>query len=185
MSPKIVLVTGSLSLSLLAALWMLNRRPVAPTISQAPCAAPESSVPDIAQNRTLGALLGYDRWTAVYDIAAHTVYLPDGTKLEAHSGLGDKLDDPRYVHLRKRGATPPHVYELALREQLFHGVQALRLRPLGDGNIFGRVGLLAHNYMLGPRGDSNGCVVFKDYSAFLRAFQNGEIKRLAVIGHLA
>ncbi len=37
-------------------------------------------------------------WTAVYDISAHTVYLPDGTKLEAHSGRGGRLDDPRYVH---------------------------------------------------------------------------------------
>ena len=29
---------------------------------------------------------GYDRYTAVYDISARTVYLPDGTRLEAHSG---------------------------------------------------------------------------------------------------
>ena len=34
------------------------------------------------------------RDTAVYDISAHMVYLPDGTKLEAHSGLGSDLDDP-------------------------------------------------------------------------------------------
>ena len=34
----------------------------------------------------------YDRYTAVYDISARIVYLPDGTKLEAHSGLGDALD---------------------------------------------------------------------------------------------
>src|SRR5208282_4855588 len=40
---------------------------------------------------------GYDRYTAVYDISARTVYLPDGTRLEAHSGLGDRLDNPRYV----------------------------------------------------------------------------------------
>ncbi len=52
------------------------------------------------------------------------VYMPDGTKLEAHSGLGDKLDDPRFVHVRMRGATPPHLYDLTLRESLFHGVQA-------------------------------------------------------------
>ena len=30
----------------------------------------------------------YDQSTAVYDISAHMVYLPDGTRLEAHSGLG-------------------------------------------------------------------------------------------------
>jgi hypothetical protein len=124
---------------------------------------------------------GYDKWTAVYDISAHTVYLPDGTRLEAHSGLGDRLDDPRYVDERDRGATPPHLYELTLRESLFHGVQALRLNPIGGGFSFDRVGLLAHPYMLGPNGDSNGCVSFKDYDAFLRAFQSGEVKRLAVV----
>jgi hypothetical protein len=124
---------------------------------------------------------GYDSWTAVYDISAHTVYLPYGTRLEAHSGLGDRLDDPRYVDERDRGATPPHLYELTLRESLFHGVQALRLNPIGGGFSFNRVGLLAHPYMLGPNGDSNGCVSFKDYDAFLRAFQSGEVKRLAVV----
>jgi Protein of unknown function (DUF2778) len=120
-------------------------------------------------------------WTAVYDISAHTVYLPDGTKLEAHSGRGGRLDDPRYVHEHMRGATPPNVYELALREKTFHGVQALRLKPVGGGNTFGRSGLLAHTYMLGPKGESNGCVVFKDYNAFLQAFQNGQVKRLVVV----
>jgi hypothetical protein len=39
--------------------------------------------------------------------------------------------------------------------------------------------------MLGPNGDSNGCVSFKDYDAFLRAFQNGEVKRLAVVAQSA
>src|SRR5262249_8674856 len=32
--------------------------------------------------------------TAVYDIEAHTVYLPSGRKLEAHSGLGEYMDNP-------------------------------------------------------------------------------------------
>jgi hypothetical protein len=127
---------------------------------------------------------GYDKWTAVYDISAHSVYLPDGTRLEAHSGLGDRLDDPRYVDERDRGATPPNLYDLTLRESLFHGVQALRLTPIGEGSTFDRVGLLAHPYMLGPSGDSNGCVSFKDYDAFLRAFQGGEVKRLAVVARL-
>lgn len=126
----------------------------------------------------------YDRSTAVYDIAAHTVYLPDGTRLEAHSGLGDRLDEPSHVNERNRGATPPDVYELELREQPFHGVQALRLKPVGDGDVFGRAGLLAHSYMLGPNGDSNGCVSFKDYDAFLRAYRNGQVKRLAVVARL-
>ncbi len=127
---------------------------------------------------------GYDKLTAIYDITAHTVYLPNGTRLEAHSGLGDRIDDPRYVDERDHGATPPHLYELTLRESLFHGVQALRLNPIGGGFSFNRVGLLAHPYMLGPNGDSNGCVSFKNYGAFLTAFQNGEVKRLAVVARL-
>jgi hypothetical protein len=80
------------------------------------------------------------------------------------------------------GPTPPHVYDLQPRETLFHGVPALRLNPVGgDEAIFGRTGLLAHTYMLGPNGDSNGCVSFKDYNVFLQAYRNGEVKRLAVV----
>ena len=128
---------------------------------------------------------GYDRSTAVYDISARTVYLPDGTRLEAHSGLGGYLDDPRRVDLRMRGATPPRVYELQPREELFHGVAALRLVPVGgDGAVYGRSGLLAHTYMLGPNGDSNGCVSFRDYDAFLKAFHDGKVTRLAVVAKL-
>ncbi len=125
----------------------------------------------------------YDQATAIYDISAHTVYLPDGTRLEAHSGLGDRIDDPRFVDERDRGATPPGVYQLTLRESLFHGVQALRLNPIGAGFTFNRVGLLAHPYMLGPNGDSNGCVSFKNYDNFLHAFQSGTVRRLAVVAH--
>jgi hypothetical protein len=127
----------------------------------------------------------YDQSTAVYDISAHTVYLPDGTKLEAHSGLGPKLDDPSSANIRMRGVTPPHVYELTPREALFHGVPALRLTPIGgEDAIYGRSGLLAHTYMLGPNGDSNGCVSFKDYNAFLNAYRNQGIKRLAVVARV-
>jgi hypothetical protein len=147
-------------------------------------ARPEDGVLGNARGLTSSPPPRYDRWTAVYDVAAHTVYLPNGTRLEAHSGLHDRLDDPRHVNERMRGATPPNVYELAPREQLFHGVQALRLKPVGSGDIFGRAGLLAHTYMLGPKGESNGCVVFKNYNAFLQAFQNGQVKRLIVVDNL-
>jgi Protein of unknown function (DUF2778) len=124
----------------------------------------------------------YDRSTAVYDISARTVYLPDGTKLEAHSGLGSRLDDPSSANIRMRGVTPPHIYELTPREALFHGVPALRLTPVGgEDAIYGRSGLLAHTFMLGPNGDSNGCVSFRDYNAFLNAYRNQGIKRLAVV----
>lgn len=122
--------------------------------------------------------------TAIYDISARTVILPSGEKLEAHSGLGDKMDDPRHVDVRMRGATPPHVYDLTEREQLFHGVQAIRLNPVGGSDaIHGREGLLAHSYMLGPRGDSNGCISFKNYDRFLQAYRRGDIKRLVVVAN--
>lgn len=144
------------------------------------------SIPStLSQNPMLGGSPPYDRQTAVYDIRAHTVYLPDGTRLEAHSGLGSKLDDPGSSHQRMIGVTPPHIYELKPREALFHGVPALRLTPIGgEDKIFGRVGLLAHTYMLGPNGDSNGCVSFKDYYAFLDAYRNKGIRRLAVLARV-
>ncbi|MFC0242439.1 DUF2778 domain-containing protein [Rhodopseudomonas telluris] len=127
-----------------------------------------------------------DRYTAVYDITAKTVYMPDGTKLEAHSGLGARMDDPRHVNVRMQGATPPHIYDLKMREALFHGVAAIRLTPVGgEDMIHGRTGLLAHTYMLGPRGDSNGCVSFRDYNAFLQAFKRGEVKRLVVVASMS
>ena len=127
---------------------------------------------------------GPDSHTAVYDIEAHTVYLPNGVRLEAHSGLGKRLDDPHYVKEKDRGPTPPNVYDLTYRGELFHGVRAIRLNPVDDGKMFGRDGILAHTYMLGPTGQSFGCVSFKDYSAFLQAFSKGEIDRLVVVPHL-
>jgi len=134
------------------------------------------------QNPMLGGSAPYDRATAVYDISARKVYLPDGTVLEAHSGLGAKKDDVRFAHVRMRGVTPPHIYDLKPREALFHGVPALRLTPIGgQDKIFNRDGLLAHTYMLGSGGDSNGCVSFKDYYAFLDAYRNRGIRRLAVV----
>jgi type VI secretion system (T6SS) effector TldE1-like protein len=121
---------------------------------------------------------------AVYDISARTVYLPSGEKLEAHSGLGEKMDDPRHVNVRMRGATPPNIYNLAMRESLFHGVAAIRLKPVHEDRMYGRDGILAHTYMLGSNGQSNGCVSFKNYAAFLRAFQKGEFDRLVVVAKL-
>jgi hypothetical protein len=144
-----------------------------------------SSTSSLGPNQNLaleGTQPRYDQSTAVYDISAHMVYLPDGTRLEAHSGLGSSLDDPRSARVRMRGVTPPHLYELTPREALFHGVPALRLNPIGgEEAIYGRAGLLAHTFMLGPRGDSNGCVSFRDYNAFLNAYRNHGIRRLAVV----
>jgi hypothetical protein len=127
------------------------------------------------------ASLGYDDVTAVYDISARAVYMPDGSKLEAHSGYGSLMDDPAHVSEQNVGATPPNMYDLKPREAVFHGVQALRMIPVGDNDTLGRSGLLVHSYMLGPNGDSNGCVSIKNYEKFLKAFTNGEIKRLVVV----
>jgi len=120
---------------------------------------------------------------AVYDISASTVTLPSGEVLEAHSGYGDLMDDPRYVHVRMRGATPPGTYDMTERGTLFHGVRAIRLNPIGGSSaIHGRDGILAHTYMLRAQpGASNGCVVFRDYDRFLRAFLRGEVRRLVVV----
>jgi Protein of unknown function (DUF2778) len=139
--------------------------------------------PQAPQNES-ALLATVDTHTAVYDIEAHVVYLPNGERMEAHSGLGQWIDDPGHVNMKARGATPPNVYNLVMREGLFHGVEALRLTPVGDTSMYGRDGILAHPYMLGPSGQSFGCVSFKDYEEFLRAFKRGEVNRIVVVPHL-
>lgn len=121
--------------------------------------------------------------TAYYDITAKMVYMPNGERLEAHSGLGRYMDDPSPVStkLRMRGATPPNTYRLKMREALFHGVRAIRLLPEDSKLMYGRDGILAHTYMLGPSGQSNGCVSFKYYDKFLQAFLRGEVERIVVV----
>jgi hypothetical protein len=128
--------------------------------------------------------LGYDKFTAVYDISARIVYLPDGTILEAHSGMGNLRDDPDHVQEHMVGATPPATYDLKPRERLFHGVRALRM-VVTDGSTLGRSGLLTHSFMLGPNGDSNGCVSIRNYDRFLKAFDDGEINHLVVVPSLS
>jgi hypothetical protein len=125
--------------------------------------------------------LGYDSQTAVYDISAHAVYLPNGLTLEAHSGLGMLKDNPETVQARNAGSTPPAVYDLRPREKLFHGVRALRMVPADGSDTLGRAGLLVHSFMLGPEGDSNGCVSIRDYVRFRKAYDDGDINRLVVV----
>jgi hypothetical protein len=165
----------------------------APVLPMAPSPAmPAPLDPAVAERRATPrlayadpkSLLTPESHTAIYDIVAHTVYLPGGRRLEAHSGLGRFLDDPRAITQKARGPTPPNVYRLTLREQLFHGVRAIRLNPENDGKMFGRDGILAHTYMLGPSGQSFGCVSFKNYPEFLNAFLRGEIDRLVVVPRL-
>jgi hypothetical protein len=153
--------------------------------------APTESVKGSAMGTSLKGLtpkddpLGDTSRTAIYDISARTVYLPNGRRLEAHSGLGEHMDDLRYVNLRMKGPTPPNVYQLKMRESLFHGVRAIRLIPADDSKMYGRAGILAHSYMLGPSGQSNGCVSFSNYAEFLDAYERGQINRLVVVERLA
>ena len=75
-----------------------------------------------------------------------------------------------------------------MREALFHGAEAIRLLPRDQKKVFNRDGLLAHHYMYaggGSRSQSNGCVVFKDYGRFLRAFKAGQIAKLVVVPNMA
>ena len=119
---------------------------------------------------------------AVYDISAAKVYMPDGSVLEAHSGIGKMADNPRYTHVKMNGATPPHTYNLKMREKRFHGVEAIRMLPVDGKNKHGRDGFLTHSYLLrGGRAESHGCVAFKDYKKFLNAFKQGKIKQLVVV----
>ncbi|HWT62674.1 MAG TPA: DUF2778 domain-containing protein [Ochrobactrum sp.] len=145
--------------------------------------APPSGQTENIQRGLFGRLFGQAarNKTAIYDISAATVYLPSGEKLEAHSGMGHMRDNPRYVDQKMRGATPPSTYKLRMRESLFHGVEAVRLLPADGRNPYNRDGLLAHTYMLRRAGDSNGCVVFKDYKRFLNAFKRGEFDKMIVV----
>jgi hypothetical protein len=130
------------------------------------------------------ALPDDDGHTAIYDITARMVYLPGGQKLEAHSGLGEMMDNPRHAHVRMHGVTPPNVYNLTLREAGFHGIRAIRLNPVDSDRMHGRAGILAHPYMLGSNGQSNGCVSLRDYQTFLDYFDDGKITRLVVVERL-
>lgn len=123
---------------------------------------------------------------AVYDISAATVYMPDGSKLEAHSGKGAMVDQPRFSNRKNSGPTPPDTYNLSLRESRFHGVEAIRLTPTSGRNKYNRNGLLAHTYLLrNAPAQSSGCVAFKDYGRFLAAFKKGKIKRLVVVPRMS
>ncbi|MDO1584472.1 DUF2778 domain-containing protein [Rhizobium oryzicola] len=118
---------------------------------------------------------------AVYDISAGVVHMPNGEKMEAHSGIGEMRDNPKFTHVKMRGPTPPGTYKLSMRESLFHGVAAIRLTPVDGRAPQGRTGLLAHSFLLRNRGDSHGCVAFADYPRFLKAFQRGEITHMVIV----
>lgn len=132
-------------------------------------------------------LLDPSSGVAIYDIKSATVHLPNGERLEAHSGLGRMRDNPGFVHVKNRGSTPPNVYNLVMRESRFHGTEAIRLLPADGRNKYNRDGLLAHPYLykgVGGRAQSNGCVVFSNYERFLTAFKKGNVRKLIVVPNL-
>ncbi|MCW5694743.1 MAG: DUF2778 domain-containing protein [Pseudolabrys sp.] len=132
-------------------------------------------------DRAAKDLLAANPNTVLYDISKRAVYLPDGEKLEAHSGFGQWMDDPTSVARKDLGVTPPNVYAVSFREKPFHGVRALRMKPVGSGNMYGRDGILAHSYLLGAEGASNGCLSVRDYDKFLQAFEDGKFNKIIVL----
>ena len=83
---------------------------VQPTVASAPSAAAPAQLDNRSIfQRIFGAFSqpsAPSGGTAVYDIAAHTVYMPNGERLEAHSGLGSNLDDPRSISEKNLGRDP-------------------------------------------------------------------------------
>jgi len=132
-----------------------------------------------------GGLPGHGSGIAVYDIKSATVYMPDGRKLEAHSGLGHMKDNPKYAYKKNRGPTPPNVYNLVMRESRYHGVEAVRMLPTDRSAMRGRDGMLAHTPLVRGTDGSHGCVAFKDYASFLKAFKAGEVKKMIVVPDLS
>jgi hypothetical protein len=132
-------------------------------------------------DRAAKAVLAANPNAALYDIAKRAVYLPGGEKLEAHSGYGQYMDDLESMHRKDVGVTPPNVYAVSFREKPFHGVRALRMKPVGNGNMFNRDGILAHSYLLGEAGGSNGCISVRDYDKFLQAYEEGKFSQIIVL----
>jgi len=125
--------------------------------------------------------LGKGTKVAIYDVSNATVYLPDGTKLRAHSGIGHMRDNPRYEHVKMRGPTPVGIYRLSMREKRFYGVEAIRMTSIDGRDPKNRTGLLTHTNLLRGQKGSHGCVAFQNYQPFLKAFKRGQITMMIVV----
>ena len=154
-----------------------DEAPASTVLAYAKPENPMKSVPKVTPIPDPGT-----RKVAIYDITNGVVHMPNGTKLEAHSGIGKMRDNPKFTHVKMKGPTPPGTYRLSMREKLFHGVAAIRLTSVDGKHPQGRTGLLAHTYLLRSRpGDSHGCVAFKHYDKFLSAFRRGEITHMVIV----
>ncbi|ANH04543.1 DUF2778 domain-containing protein [Shinella sp. HZN7] len=121
---------------------------------------------------------------AIYDVSNATVYMPDGTKLRAHSGIGKMRDNPRYEHVKMNGPTPAGIYRLKMRERRFHGVEAIRMTSIDGRDPKNRTGLLTHTNLLRGQKGSHGCVAFQNYEPFLNAFKRGHVTMMVVVPEL-
>lgn len=146
---------------------------------------PERSLGDLFKRKASDAAWpGKNTKVAIYDVSNATVYLPDGTRLRAHSGIGSMRDNPRYEHVIMRGPTPAGIYRLTMREKRFYGVEAIRMTSIDGRDPKNRTGLLTHTNLLRGRIGSHGCVAFQNYQPFLRAFKRGQITMLVVVPEL-
>ncbi|MDO6966334.1 DUF2778 domain-containing protein [Rhizobium alvei] len=121
---------------------------------------------------------------AIYDVSNATVYMPDGTRLRAHSGIGRMRDNPRYEHVKMTGPTPAGIYRLSMREKRFYGVEAIRMTSIDGRDPKNRTGLLTHTNLLRGQIGSHGCVAFQNYQPFLKAFKRGHVTMLVVVPEL-
>jgi len=128
---------------------------------------------------------GPDSKVAIYDISAATVHMPDGSKLKANSGIGHRMNNPKYAYVKNLGPTPPNVYKLRMRERRFHGVEAIRMLPYDVAAMRGRDGMLAHTPLLRNSKGSHGCVAFPNYNKFLKAFKRGKVKTMIVVPEMS
>lgn len=127
---------------------------------------------------------GKNTKVAIYDVSNATVYMPDGTKLRAHSGIGPMRDNPRFEHVKMNGPTPAGIYRLSMREKRFYGVEAIRMTSIDGRDPKNRTGLLTHTNLLRGRIGSHGCVAFQNYEPFLRAFKRGQVNMMVVVPEL-
>ena len=72
-----------------------------------------------------------------------------------------------------------------MREARYHGVEAIRMLPTDHKRMHGRNGILAHTSLVRGTNGSHGCVAFKDYDKFLKAFKRGEVKKLVVVPRMS
>jgi hypothetical protein len=164
----------------------LRRRPDNGTNSDLALAKPERSLfGDLFKRKgSGGGWPGHSTKVAVYDVSNATVYMPDGTKLRAHSGIGNMRDNPRYDHVTMKGPTPSGIYRLSMREKRFYGVEAIRMTSIDGRDPKNRTGLLTHTNLLRGQIGSHGCVAFQNYQPFLTAFKRGQISTLVVVPQL-